>query len=423
MRQPKAIGIQALLLRTFLPAVLVVAMALAVLVYNLQYAVIMDGFDRKLVTTSVITGAMIHPDDHDLLMREAQSDKNPMEVEGTEHYVRNIEPMQRIREKLGLTYLYTQALGGDADIYYILDSSFGDDHSPIGSEDELPAETVAGLRSAQTQGGVYISPVEYQKQWGLLKTAAAPVYGAYGAITATAGADVDISVIQVATQNALFASAVIGIISTLACLFVTLQIVQRIARPIETLRQEALRIAAGDHSPPAKIKRPREAAALRDALAALTIRMMHRSADILDASRTWRHDADAKRLIDALRSNASIVMLCDNEKFLIIWTPTDPNSIEGALAARSMTLLRDRLNNSPELIENWKTLADLEQGVCLCFDRQAKSVRAYGGPATIRIDEKSISLNGGEAIDLSTASSAVAFMNGNEATILESMTA
>ena len=422
MRQRKAIGIQALLLRTFLPAVLVVAMALAVLVYNLQYAVIMDGFDRKLVTTSAITGAMIDPADHDFLMVEAQSDKDPMGVERTEHYIRNVEPMRRIREKLGLTYLYTQALGGDADIYYILDSSLGDDHSPIGSEDELPVETMAGLRNAETQGDVYISPVEYQKQWGLLKTAAAPVYGADGAITATAGADVDISVIQVATQNALFASAVIGMISILACLIVTLQIVQRIARPIETLRQEALRIAAGDYNPPVKIKRPREAATLRDALAAVTTRIVDRSAETLKSTRNRHSNADEQRLIDTLRSEASIETLCDNEKFLIIWTPTALNSAEGALAARSMTLLRDRLSNRSALMESWKTLVNLEHGVCVCFNRETKSVHAYGGTVTLRVDEQTLSLSDGEALDLSRASNAVALMNGSEVTILESVT-
>lgn len=422
MRQHKTIGIQALLLRTFLPAVLIVAMVLAVLVYNLQYTVIMDGFDRKLVTTSAVTGAMIDPADHDFLMIEARSDKDPMEVERTEYYVRNVAPMRRIREKLGLTYLYTQALGGDADIYYILDSSLGDDHSPIGSEDDLPVETVAGLRNAETQGGVYISPVEYQKQWGLLKTAAAPVYGADGAITATAGADVDISVIQVATQNALFASAVIGMISILACLIVTFQIVQRIARPIETLRQEALRIAAGDHNPPEKIKRPHEAATLRDALASVTNRIVDRSAEVLNTTRNRQYNADEKCLIDALRSNTQVVTLCDDEKLLILWSPMDPSSAKGALAARSMSLLRDRLRDHSELKGSWKTLVNMEQGVCVFFDRQTKSVSAFGGPVKLHIDEKTISLGDEETIDLPTASSAVIFMNGDEVTLLESMT-
>ena len=56
--RPEGTPIQRLLLRTFLPAVVVVAMALAALVYNWLYVSIIDGFDRKLVTASALTGAL-----------------------------------------------------------------------------------------------------------------------------------------------------------------------------------------------------------------------------------------------------------------------------------------------------------------------------------------------------------------------------
>lgn len=420
MHQRKTIGIQSLLLRTFLPAVLVVAIALAILVYNLQYALIMDGFDRKLVTISALTGAMIDPSDHDFLMTEAQSKKDPTEIESTEHYIRNVEPMRRIREKLDLTYLYTQALGGEADIYYILDSSLGDDHSPIGSEDELPVETLAGLRNAESQGKVYISPVEYQKQWGLLKTAAAPVYGAEGAITATAGADVDISVIQIATQNALFASAVIGMVSILACLFVTFQIVQRIARPIEVLRQEALRIAAGDHNQPIKLRHPREAAHLRNTLATVTTRMMKESTKRMEIARDQQHNADEQCLIDTLYNTATVITLCNNEKLLTLWAPTDRTTVESALAIQSMTLLRERMLQAPRLMNSWKILANLEQGICASFDRQAKSICTHGGSITVRVNNKVITLDNEKIADLSSAARASVFLNGEEVTLFES---
>lgn len=422
MQQHKSIGIQALLLRTFLPAVLIVAMSLAVLVYNLQYAVIMDGFDRKLMTASAITGSMIDPADHDFLINEAQSDKNPADIEHTERYLRNVEPMRNIREKLDLTYLYTQALGGEADIFYILDSSLGDDHSPIGSEDELPAETLTGLHNAEMQGGVYISPVEYQKQWGLLKTAAAPVYGADGTVTATAGADVDISVIQIATQNALFASAIIGMISILACLFVTLQVVQRIARPIETLKQEALRIAAGDYHPPAKIRRPREAAELRNTLAKATTRLTDMSASNQNAARTHQRRADAQCLTDKINANASIITLYDDKKLLIIWIPIGHNCAKQALVARGMTLLREKMTQNPDLAKRWEFLTALRHGVCVCFDRETKTLRVRGGPVALRINDETLRPSNNETIDLSTALNAVILIDGEEIELLESMT-
>lgn len=277
--RPEGTPIQTLLLRTFLPAVVVVAMLLAVLVYNWLYASIIDGFDRKLVTTSALTGAMIDPADHDSLLAEARAGADPEALERRKEFLRNVEPMRRIRESLGLTYLYSQALGSKPlEVIYGFDSSLGDDHTLIGATDEMTEETMAGLKKVQAGGPVYISPIEYQEQWGLLKTAAAPIYGTDGKISSTAGADVNISVIQVATQNALFASALIGIGSILACVVVALVIVRRVARPIAALKQEALRIAAGDTQQPAPIKGPREVAGLRDALAGLAERMAQASA-------------------------------------------------------------------------------------------------------------------------------------------------
>jgi hypothetical protein len=284
--------IQTLLLRTFLPAVVVVAMILAILVYNWLYASIISGFDRKLVTTSALTGAMVDAADNDWLMRATRAGENPEALERTPEYRRNTEPMQRLMKDLDLTYLYSQAFGGSRDIIYVLDGTQGEEHSPPGTEDDLTPETRAGLHKAEAEASVFISPIEYQEQWGLLKTAAAPIYGSDGKVTSTAGADVNISVIQVATQNALFASALIGIGSILACVAVALVIVRRVARPIVALKQEALRIAAGDAALPAPIKGPREVAKLRDALAALAAQMTAASAESREAAALQERGAD-----------------------------------------------------------------------------------------------------------------------------------
>src|SRR3546814_14814980 len=105
---------------------------------------------------------------------------------------------------------------------------------------------MAGLRDVQRRRIIYVSPVEYQEKWGLLKTAEAPVYSADGAVSGTAGADVNVSVISVATKNALFLSARNGIASLLACMLVTLQIGRRVERAIKRLTQDERRMAAGE---------------------------------------------------------------------------------------------------------------------------------------------------------------------------------
>src|SRR3546814_16957963 len=96
-------AIQTLLLRTFLPAVVVVAILLAGLVYNRLYASILDGFERKLVTASALTGAMIDPADHDRLIRAAPAGENPQAVEATPPYRRSVAPIPRLRAESTLT--------------------------------------------------------------------------------------------------------------------------------------------------------------------------------------------------------------------------------------------------------------------------------------------------------------------------------
>jgi hypothetical protein len=282
--RPDGIPIRALLLRAFLPAIAIVAIGLGLLTYNRLYDAILDGFDRKLIATSALTGALIDPVDHDRLIAIARTEPDTDIAERSPEYRRAVLPMQRIRGGLDITYLYTQILGGSQDIIYVLDATVGEEHSRIGSEDDLPAETLAGIRRVQAKDVIHLSPIEFQQQWGLLKTAAAPVRNAVGRIVATAGADVNVSLIRVATQNALFASVVIGMVSLLACTLVTLLIVRRIARPLDRLRHEALRIAGGDHRPIAPFPAPADIAGLQTALSDSCSTLTGRLADARSAA-------------------------------------------------------------------------------------------------------------------------------------------
>ncbi len=277
--RPEGIPIQTLLLRVFLPAVGVVAIGLGLLTYDRLYKAILDGFDRKLIATSALTGALVDPQEHDRLIAIARTRPTTEEAEQSPAYLHAVGPMRRIRKDLDITYLYTQVLGGPEDILYVLDANQDENHSPIGAADGLPPETLAGIKRAQAKGSVHLSPIEFQKQWGLLKTAAAPVRGADGRYVATAGADVNVSLIRVATQNALFTSVVIGMASLLACALIILTIVRRVAQPLDKLRQEALRVAGGDHRPIGSFPAPRDIAGLQGALAQSTSAMTGRLAD------------------------------------------------------------------------------------------------------------------------------------------------
>ena len=149
--RPDGIPIQTLLLRAFLPAVGMVAIVLGLVTYDRLYDTILDGFDRKLATVSSLTGALIDPDDHDRLIAVARSGTGGDAAEASPAYQQAVIPIRRIREALDLTYLYTQIRGGPQDICYVLDSTQGDEHSPIGfilielhSRIFIPLEASAG---------------------------------------------------------------------------------------------------------------------------------------------------------------------------------------------------------------------------------------------------------------------------------------
>lgn len=398
--QRETVPIKTLLLRIFVPAVVLVSMLLAVFVYNWLYTTIIDGFDRKLTTTSALAGALIDPEDHDQLIRAAFAKKDAELIEQSPLYLRNVMPIRRIRSKLDLTYLYSQAVGGSQDVTYILDGSEGDEHSPIGSEDDLSDMTMRGLTNAETRGTMFVSPIEYQEQWGLLKTALAPVYGGDGQITSTAGADVNISVIQVATQNSLFASALIGIGSILACLLVALAIVRRVAHPIEALKDDALKFTAGDGHSSMPTAAPSEVVGLRDALATLAKKMTMATTSRETAAARHETDADAAQLLHAVGLNVeNIVKLAKQDGARIFWIPDRDESFETALASRSMARLTERFLEHPPLVNHWRDLADTDHGACLAVHDQNQVIELIGNAeVTISCDGRELSLTAGSPV-------------------------
>jgi hypothetical protein len=385
---PPPIPIETLLLRTLLPAVVGVAMLLAVLVYDRLYVAIVDGFDHKLVTTSALTGAMIDPADHDRLITAARAGADAALVEATPAYRANVAPMARIRQALSLTYLYTQVVNGPG-VLYVLDGSSGEDHSPIGTTDTPPADTLAGLQRVERDGAIYVSPIEYQEQWGLLKTAAAPIASADGRIDAradariagSAGADVNISVIRVATQNALFASALVGIGSIVACILLTLRLVSRIGGPLAALTQDTLRIAGGDPGGLATGRGPREVIALRSALQALIdTRATETETRALAASRA--RAATSRAVIAAEADDArEPVVLGANAERSVVWIAAPDENARTLLAHRAMAQLAAAETTG---VENWDALVDHDRGACITIDRLTCTV-VVTGPTTLQL--------------------------------------
>lgn len=162
-------------------------------------------------------------------------------------YMGYVEPMQRIRSKLDLTYLYTQNLVPGDSIQYILDGTpLGDDHSPIGTREALESDAdIRGLTDVVDQGTVYSSGIEDSEDWGLLKSAYAPIFEDGDGITGMVGTDISVSTIQDRTQIAL---AKVGLV-TIVVLFLgglgSILISLRLTGPLAAVQEGATRVAAG----------------------------------------------------------------------------------------------------------------------------------------------------------------------------------
>lgn len=191
----------------------------------------------------------------------------------------------------GLTFLYTDVYLGENQIRYILDGSEGDDHSPPGTLDEVPPESIADVRLAQLTGQAFVSDIREWEEWGLIKVSAAPIYASDGRIVGLAGADVDISLIRNKTRFALFAVLFVGAALLLLAGSVSYRVSQGMTRPLRDIKDSALRIAAGYHGTRVAHESSDEIGQLAQSLNALSTRLAARARQ----SQTYQHALDSGR--------------------------------------------------------------------------------------------------------------------------------
>lgn len=161
-------------------------------------------------------------------------------------YQRYVRPMREIAGRLGLTYLYTQVLDSDGAITYGLDATVGPDHTPIGAGDVMPPGDLAGALGVLSEQDVYISRLQRWEQWGLLKSAFAPVLDEHGRARAMAGADIDVSVISEKTRASLALVGLLGLLGLVLGIGVALGVARSLTGPLGRLEDGALRLAAGE---------------------------------------------------------------------------------------------------------------------------------------------------------------------------------
>ncbi|HEY0966692.1 MAG TPA: HAMP domain-containing protein [Opitutaceae bacterium] len=179
--------------------------------------------------------------------------------EQTKLYLGYARSLRNLQNRIGTKFLYTQQIHNLDVITYGLDGSIGDEHSPLLSVDELPPAAIEPVQAMLTEGTLYVSGIQQWQQWGLLKTALAPIFDpATGRVAAVAGADIDIGTIQFDTHQALVVTVSAGLFLMLGAGLLTLVIARQLTTPLNVIRAGALRAAAGDYAQRVEINRPRE---------------------------------------------------------------------------------------------------------------------------------------------------------------------
>jgi HAMP domain-containing protein len=167
--------------------------------------------------------------------------------EHSKDYLKYVIPIRRIMRKKDITYLYTQLLAMGGKVTYGFDGTVGDQHSALGAEDQLPIEELQGTEHVLTADSVHLTAIRKWEQWGLLKSAFAPIYWPNSEIKGMAGADVNISVISERTRVALAEVGLIAAIILVLSGFVSLKISRKLVEPLADVKQGALRVTAGDY--------------------------------------------------------------------------------------------------------------------------------------------------------------------------------
>jgi HAMP domain-containing protein len=195
-------------------------------------------------------------------------------------YLKYVQPMRKIREKLGLTFVYTQKLTDTphldveydilkqkrvaynqaTQIIYVIDSNVDENHTAIGYADTTPADKQ--IRDVLFKGSVYLSEIKDWEEWGLLKSGFAAIKNSKKEIKAIAGADINVSIITDKTRIAMLKVTFVAIIALLLVTYISLLISKKIISPIQQLKEVALGIAAGHYGKHIKIDKPLELADL-----------------------------------------------------------------------------------------------------------------------------------------------------------------
>jgi len=173
-------------------------------------------------------------------------------------YRKYVEPMRAIQRKQNVTYIYTQVLREPYEIAYVLDATEGEDQALIGGRDIVPREDYEDAQQVMARDEVRANILRRFERWGLLKVSAGPILDRRGRSLATAGVDVNISIIQRKTRQALIEVLALSAVVWLAAAALSILMARRLTRSLGLLKSAALGVAAGRYGEEVVLRSPRE---------------------------------------------------------------------------------------------------------------------------------------------------------------------
>lgn len=255
-------SLRTVVLVALIPTLLALTIFQAFRVHDAKYEAIIERIDRQMLGVGDAVSVRLDGDKHAALQKRVTDELASAEdltglFDAEDPFiVSHREIFQALRERLGLTYLYTQVYLGEDRIYYLLDGTPGDDWTPPGTTDVLPNEaSIKGTRQLLAFGEPWVTDLVKWDNWGLIKASYTPLRTSDGEVVAMVGADLDSTIVRTETRRAFFYIVLFGFATITTSLFISVRASGSLTQPIAGLRDFALSIAAGN--PPTKPVRSR----------------------------------------------------------------------------------------------------------------------------------------------------------------------
>ena len=191
-----------------------------------------DKIDSALSSSAKTLSAMIDPEIH----KEIASEN----TENSQKYSYYRDKMIRIQKDNNLTFIYSLIKDSEGKIHFILDTGENENHSPIGMEYEADDAVLSAFEGKPVIGSITTD------QYGIFKSAYAPIIDSEGKTNAIIGVDIDYAEIVKAKREILIFIIAIAIAGFIASILLILFIRRILIKPIKSFSSTISDVARFD---------------------------------------------------------------------------------------------------------------------------------------------------------------------------------